>query len=407
MSRKSCTLHVLPSMAAGTSKVIKPAKINDTISNVALINKLDADWWRYQIISHKTLHSVGWTKFLNGVYGFSAFWDNRIGESGIFARLIGIVHRNISMLIKLKCIVKNEDNEIAATLFYHIIEENHEKNHAAVMFICTPKKIFPIPKLITIISNENNRKIWLPIQRYTSVKSAKNKMAVCVRPLYGPFNDTYAIARFIAYYKTIGFMHFIFYAQEITEQVKMYLLKLFQNKVSIDLLPWFLPSDIQDTWAQGQLACIQDCIYRYMYLFEYILIVDLDERIVPKITYTMQETMDNLVLKDVNKNAGAFMIRHTYFCITKSQKVSHEPVLLIDNVKRMRNIWPSEQRSKLILKPETIEICGIHSVQKMFGGWKQVEIPPQLAILNHYRVNACNKNKNVMYKRAIGCEAMR
>ena len=75
----------------------------------------------------------------------------------------------------------------------------------------------------------------------------------------------------------------VIYNVSISQRLDPYIAK-HQQEGRVQVHNW--ESLLPGTWYYAQKTLIIDCIYRYMYLSEYIIVKDLDEIIVPRGNYT-------------------------------------------------------------------------------------------------------------------------
>ena len=74
---------------------------------------------------------------------------------------------------------------------------------------------------------------------------------------------------------------------------------------SVQILPWNLRMRSQkEIRTEGLFAALNDCLYRTMYRYKYLALVDLDEFIVPRLNDTLQE-----LLRQGN-NISSVFIKH-------------------------------------------------------------------------------------------------
>ena len=68
---------------------------------------------------------------------------------------------------------------------------------------------------------------------------------------------------------------------------------LHYTKPTIEILPWNLRMRSQkEIRTEGLFAALNDCLYRNMYRFKYLALVDLDEFIVPRHNDTLKELLE-------------------------------------------------------------------------------------------------------------------
>lgn len=61
-------------------------------------------------------------------------------------------------------------------------------------------------------------------------------------------------------------------------------------RATVDMLPWDLKMRSQkDIRTEGLFAALNDCLYRNMYRYQYVALIDLDEFIIPRHNDTLLE----------------------------------------------------------------------------------------------------------------------
>ncbi|XP_013778292.1 beta-1,4-galactosyltransferase galt-1-like [Limulus polyphemus] len=350
-----------------------------------------------------------WIKLTKNIHVYSAFWDDRLKPFKRFVRVVAVAPRVGLNQRNISCVAYNQsrNDSIVIPTSYEVIEEHHFQKYSAVYFICHwPRKRRP-PTFINLRHNPTSvesRKLSVHIGHKNNFSETQNKMAACARPFFGPFNDTLALAEFVAVYSIIGVNHFTFYNYQISNETKLFISSLQKQGLQIELLPWSLPkSVITKTWAFGQLASTQDCIYRNMFDYKYVVLVDMDEFIFPQNHRTLQEMITSLP----TKNWSNLVFQNSFFCNQHPEDPLYSdtdmPLRTLKHVIRERKIWSPYVRSKLIVQPSKIITCGIHFVWRHFKAWNSFMVSPQVSILHHYRPALCTKDhsKLIVDKHAL------
>lgn len=82
--------------------------------------------------------------------------------------------------------------------------------------------------------------------------------------------------------RILGVEHFTFYNHTIGDQVGC-ILQDYVDQGLVTLLPWQLNIASQkEIRTEGLFAALNDCLYRSMYKYSHILLIDLDEYILPR-----------------------------------------------------------------------------------------------------------------------------
>ena len=143
-------------------------------------------------------------------------------------------------------------------------------------------------------------------------KTPKESFAVCVKPLHFEYNNVNQIIEFIELNRIIGVEHFALYNDSIGPQVSCVLKNYIENNI-VTLLPWKLELKSQEEIrTEGLFAALNDCLYRYMYRFKYVLMIDLDEFIIPNYNETLPDLIKFLNTKADKKKIGEYMSIYEY-----------------------------------------------------------------------------------------------
>ena len=190
----------------------------------------------------------------------------------------------------------------------------------------------------------------------------------------------------------LGADRFIFYSHNVSSVLFSDLDHHLIHKYNINIYDWAHP--VSDIHYYGQLAAIQDCLYRTMLISRYAVFSDLDEVIVPVQDYGWHQLMASLQA-DVNHNYGAYMFRHVLYnrqfpsqCprvqIRRDDRSFSLPAVLC-HVDREKRINQHGDRTKLIVSPHKILILGVHNVWRYMEGAMDYFVPIEQGLLHHYR----------------------
>lgn len=94
---------------------------------------------------------------------------------------------------------------------------------------------------------------------------------------------------FIELNSLLGINHFFLYNDTASNQVNC-ILRDYVAQGRVTVLPWKLDMVSQkEIRTEGLFAALNDCLYRTMYHYSHIALIDLDEFIVPRHNETLQE----------------------------------------------------------------------------------------------------------------------
>nr|XP_027239128.1 uncharacterized protein LOC113830126 [Penaeus vannamei] len=253
-----------------------------------------------------------------------------------------------------------------------------------------------IPYAVSIIpkdcQNSSYSLIYLRREEETA-NASENSSAVCVRPLFGPYNDLVGMAQFISYYSSVlNVNYFYFYDLALNDDVREYLSKVATLGVKINILYWNVPTtDWEKLWDLGSLTALNDCVYRSSKKHTYVAVVDLDEFIVPKMKgLTLEDIYKKVISHKVGNHGDAALIRNVFFCYefenTKNNATDANELPIFRYIHREDRIWPSKLRSKMIVVPEAVVALGHHMIHHFAkGNLKNHGAPNTIAVMRHYR----------------------
>ncbi|XP_066560051.1 beta-1,4-galactosyltransferase galt-1 [Amia ocellicauda] len=128
---------------------------------------------------------------------------------------------------------------------------------------------------------------------------------VCISTMYGNFNNVLQLVQTIEMYKLLGVQKVAIYKNSCSPDTQR-VLDFYHSTGLVDIIPWPITSYINvsggwrpsefpgDLHYYGQLAALNDCVYRYMYKTKYVALNDIDEIILPLKHRTWNEMMEDL-----------------------------------------------------------------------------------------------------------------
>ncbi|SPP85765.1 Hypothetical predicted protein [Drosophila guanche] len=278
-----------------------------------------------------------------------------------------------------------------------------------------------------------------------------DRIAVCVKPFHFNYDKALYLMEYLEFYALLGVSHFTFYNHTLgphascvlqsyqqglvpgnltafdLEQLQpvdvannatpKVLKSLHYQRPTVSILPWNLRMRSQkEIRTEGLFAALNDCLYRTMYRYKYLALVDLDEFIVPRYSDTLNELIGSLNQRFRNRNTGAYSFQNAFYYLQfaddalassgivggDEQQANVRASLVTQRKTRRRyKLHPQKQRSKYICKPDSVVEAGNHFVWEFSPGKVSLNVPPKEAILQHYRVcefggNDCIKAPSVV-----------
>ncbi|XP_017785039.1 PREDICTED: uncharacterized protein LOC108568453 [Nicrophorus vespilloides] len=337
-------------------------------------------------------------------YVFSAFFDNRKGQRAI--RVIGATKTRgpervwCRLWYKTKPDNGTQQHYMSRTVpaKIKVIRENWNLKYSACFMLCPLQRNQSIPSAVSIVA-----KVKLAPANLLHVnnnfnesrpKVVEQKFAVCVKPLHFDYNRALQILEFIELNRILGVEHFTFYNHTVGKQVGC-ILKDYVEKGIVSLLPWQLNMLSQkEIRTEGLFAALNDCLYRNMYKYSHVLLVDLDEYIIPRHNDTLPQLIEWLTTRINTKSTGSFSFQNAFFYLQwgdgdwvyESDDSVATGLVTLKKVRRKSKLHPHKQRSKYICRPEFVVEAGNHFVWEFIPGHGTFNVPADAAILHHYRI---------------------
>lgn len=262
----------------------------------------------------------------------------------------------------------------------------------------------------------------------------KKKFAVCVKGLDFLHEDlSVRLVEWIELLNILGAEKIFLYDLEvhpnISKVIRYYVKKGFVELTKLTLpgeqpnLPGFRHLYLKNKLTnkrQNELIPYNDCLYRNLYSYKYLALLDIDEVIMP-LKYenwsSLMDEVEQISFKARNQTKASYNVRNAYFLddLTKlgsegkesSNKESMEAGVpaymhMLSHVVRSRNYTKPGQYVKCFHSTERVVSLHNHFPLNCFGTCTSYSINTTLAHLQHYRKdcvgplhNACNKDFRV------------
>ena len=237
----------------------------------------------------------------------------------------------------------------------------------------------------------------------------KKNLLVCLKSLYIPTNDTeyqpldpLHMVEWFELNKILGVDHVTAYIHSInTEQAKVF--NIYVKQGFLDVLSSASPpdSDPNTVMVHSRSETINDCLYRNMYSYHKIMIMDTDEFMVPG-------KRDNLwdLISQVAENRGV-SLEKTMFSLRNQHYYTDDPQLqpsLLLTQFAIKHIPPEKVkfRAKMILDSNVCFLATAHKCRALVPGTTDITLSAGEAVLHHYK--ACNTARP--YNKPYNCKAM-
>ena len=245
-----------------------------------------------------------------------------------------------------------------------------------------------VPDAISIVkkSTIHNPRNILPVKVNPHLQTRKN-FTMCLSPIHSLFNDSLQLLEWIELNRILGVQKFFLYVKSVSDDVNR-VLKYYndvESNADVKVLPWSLPDILCDDVMLhycGQLAALNDCLYRNKGHSFYTVSSDLDEFIIPYVQndYTWADMLLRIPDYSVHLFRNSFVMRD--YDTLNSIKGSNS--LMTDYSMRDDFIYGPRDRSKMIARTDDVVTFGIHNVWAMQSG-EEHGVDPNIGILHHYR----------------------
>ncbi|CAO4373578.1 unnamed protein product [Caenorhabditis nigoni] len=230
-----------------------------------------------------------------------------------------------------------------------------------------------------------NMKGMLSQETKTTTSQKKSELTVCLAPLFGESPKVLMLIEFIEYYKLQGVDHFLIYSFKSTQETE-HLLNFYTNSsTNLEIIRIGNETKCLNRHRCRHEMQLQDCVFRNQYKAEWVVTVDLDERIMP---IDEDSTLLSLTRKRRNSKISELRFRCQWTLRYSDvppgpPQIENLPMTVWHNTS---HVAPQNHTTKSIIRPENVDSMGVHGVQKFSDPKFIVElIEPEVAVVRHYR----------------------
>lgn len=322
---------------------------------------------------------------------FSAFYEERPLADGPAIRIIGVGWQAAyNDMPDIFCNFWYDDLEYAiasAPAIYNVIYPSHIHTDLwCSHFIICKLPYLPgqtklrIPKVVSVVPSpchkETNRLLVLnrePVKK-------KGQLGLCWSPIYNKFNNWTMIVEMHEMYRILGVRESTTYEFSMRPQTAK-VLKYYASTGMLNLVQWPIPPIKTNVLAQR--AALNDCLYRMGHKYHYVIVLDLDELIVPRATDDLLQLLERLYEPEY----GSYLFQHAYFRRNYDAIGTVNPYLItMTSFERTEKCVPvGKVRSKPIFVPEKTISIDLHYAYKLVEGYEELVVPEKEGFLHHYR----------------------
>ncbi|ELT90068.1 hypothetical protein CAPTEDRAFT_184854 [Capitella teleta] len=325
-----------------------------------------------------------------GVY--SAFFDGREPSKPVI-RIISVLQGDIKVMCHM--IAKSPDGStirqtVPAKLHPLTVSKIPSQRNllASTIVICPVAENSPVPHHVVLAQTKDGDSIASLNVLNTNRVVMKYNFTVCLhKPLFEiNLKEVPRLLEWIAVNRVFGGDHFVMYTLPSTEEIHTYLQPLVDTGL-LEIHSWDLDIASGDTEENhSQKAAINECMYRYMYSSNRIVMLDFDEFPTPH----SEENWHDVIANSPCANKSAAYFRNAFFPRQAFSDNSHSDLHLTSllQTRRANETYRCPLRSKLVINPRHVLICVVHHVSKFVGNFasrRECCMPEEQGFLHHYR----------------------
>lgn len=208
-----------------------------------------------------------------------------------------------------------------------------------------------VPHSVSITSNPNidevcSSTITVPVT-VPKKPEKKRDFAICMQVSFGHI-DPVRIIEWIELQKILGVSLIGIYDLKLSE-ASLNVLRHYSDEGLVDLRKTEPIYDDLDHYLLQGSPVINDCIYRHMYEFDRIIVIDFDEIILPR----KHDTLADLVayLDEAYPQGVNYAFRNNYFFLDMEPDVEIPPSLTLLRFRRKVTVSPNRSQMKSIINP--------------------------------------------------------
>lgn len=252
------------------------------------------------------------------------------------------------------------------------------------------------PVSVSLVANPcDNAENNLKILNARPVDGVKKRFGVCSKQVsLKNRNYTMRFVEWVHMVRLLGAEKVHFSYRYIHPEV-FEVVRYFENQGMLETWEWFDPSNIHDTtdrsWQTRQLQVnlLVDCFYRVKNLYDYVVIIDYDELIMPVMKEDM--TWEDIIKRmNCSEHRDAYISQNVYYPEIEADPIEEVPkyLYMLQHVQRSQNFSNYGLAVKSILNTERVLSVHNHMPHQCISEKYQCklhDIPTNISQCSHYR----------------------
>ncbi|XP_042858102.1 uncharacterized protein LOC122244299 [Penaeus japonicus] len=383
-------------------------RMNQTCANYPPFYKIRYNNGRWQILSTS----------MGNLYLFGAYYDSRTLADGPVVRILGMVDHVVPQVsIFCQFWLTGQNTPVFANVSRHdYIWKTFSENKESLLRPCLLSCQVPaehthlVPESVSLVERPcDDATTNLRVVNNHPPQGQMQDFAVCVKGLDIQHEDksVYLVEWLETLYLLGANKVFLYDLQVHPNTTKV--LNYYQEAGFVDLSKLTLPGDqpnipeLSHMYLQArsnmkrlnELIPYNDCLYRNIYSYKYVVVIDIDELIIPKnfsSWKTMMEVMVERASKENSRSTNSFVARNVYFL--DSMLEGHgffrdvpQYMHILQHVYRARNYTSPRRFVKGFHDTQLVFTLHNHYPYSCLGRCYSYSIPTEDAQLQHYRRN--------------------
>ena len=382
--------------------VNKSVTILGKLVNQFLMHKIDlkiCDYTRIPEDHHLTRVNEVW-QILQGNPGkimvYGAYMDARPGVHQLTIRVLGVSTITKSQpvfcqlwfeIVRLPLVVKARIEDTGRGLRISGVKYQEQLYSCIIHF-----DVAELPQNVSLVFSECDNSTT-NIAIHVPFPNQKHELGICVVVAYGNLDPT-ALVEWIEFNRLLGVEEINVYDSHINAAARQ-VLEHYQEENLVRLHQSAPPLNTWCKWCQklAAISTLNDCLYRNMYKYKHLMVIDFDEFLIPNEVNTIPALI-SFLRKTWLEEPPAYMFRNAYF-FKDFPPNSSEPKYLITS-RYLTRIEPSKfgYAAKSIVNPRKCVILQNHycmirtpDVRTSFT----LNVKPEIALCHHYKM--CHLSK--------------
>lgn len=199
--------------------------------------------------------------------------------------------------------------------------------------------------------------------------------SVCVSPVFNWTNEI-LLKLFLEHYLSQGVTNFVIYKISWSDDVQGMLSKTYSNFIEIIHWPVLNCNSTNSTNCRNQIIAMNDCLWSLRRRSKFVISVDLDEFVIaanPKLT------LYGVIMEQDNEEIGGFIVQNRFISFDLDN-INAKTSIKVDKM-----LYDVFDRSKTIVKPDTVEKLSVHTVWRYIDGYRSKCLSPELVYMLHWK----------------------